>query len=139
MFSDVMDFILGETPAASGLSAGGVFAINDIESEIRAWIDRNGSDGISAPSIRVNATDLSKIDAESEAVAVSTVFSLTTGSATSIGIGYARNQVGTNTVAYMNSVRLVDTAGGDIVIAATDLAHHPLRGDFRSDFGGPRN
>ena len=123
VFGVVKEFILGESPAASGLAVGGVFTINDIKSEVKAWIDgtgTTGTTGITAPSIQVTATDTSQIDAESEAVAVAVTLSVTTGSATSIGVGYSSNLVDTDTAAYVINAGDVDTAGGDIVITATD-------------------
>ena len=112
--------LFGEGVGSSALSAGGVYAENAIHSDVAAYIDGSGTEGVNANSIALTADDESTVDAEAEAVAIGAALTVTSGSSTVLGVSIARNLVNSNSAAYIVNANQVDTAGGSVIISAKD-------------------
>ena len=80
--------------AGVGVAGSGVFAENVIRAHVKAEINGDGANGISATSILVKATDQSKITAVAGAAALAAAFAgVGAAVAVSIGVSLARNTI----------------------------------------------
>ena len=76
-----------------GLSGAGVYTENRIAVHVKAFVDGDGANGISAASITLKAADTSSITAVAGAVSVAASFAGAVGVSLSIGVPIARNEI----------------------------------------------
>ncbi len=88
---------------------------------MQAYIDGDGSSGISANSVSLTAIDSSSITANATAVSLAATFAI--GAAISIGVSVATNEINNHVSSYIQNVSngLTTTAGG-VQLAATETA-----------------
>ena len=79
---------------AVGASGAGVYTDNHVTADVKAYVDGDGTNGISATSITVKAVDTSTITAIAGAASVAAAFSGTVGASLSIAVSLAFNQIG---------------------------------------------
>ena len=92
--------VLGVGVAASG---AGTDAENSIGATIKAYIDGDGSTGITANTVSVTATDSSTIVADSEAASVSVAYGTVGAAALSVGTAIATNTIGNDVEASISN------------------------------------
>ncbi len=106
-----------------GVAGAGVYTENKIESHISAYIDGDGSTGISAASLSLNADDTSTINADAGAAALSAALGVKVGLSIAVGIALATNEVNNEISAYIaNADQFVKATSGDITINASETA-----------------
>ncbi len=120
--------------AASG---AGVYSENRINSVVQAYIDGDGAttatDGISAASVHIAASDASGINAVAGAASLAASVGGTGGGAVSIGLSIAINEVRNDVEAYIsNADGGVTTSGGSITISAVSQGRHLFDLDLTS-------
>ncbi|MHC5860002.1 hypothetical protein [Nostoc sp.] len=105
----------------ASLSGSGVSTENKIATKVQAYIDGDGSTGISASNINVTATDTSSIAANAEAVSIGVTIAI--GGAISFGISLARNEISNDVAAFVENINndLTATSGG-IQLKATETS-----------------
>ncbi|MDA8435110.1 MAG: hypothetical protein M0Z98_03915, partial [Actinomycetales bacterium] len=114
--------ISGGGTTGVGASGAGVFTQNKIRSDVKAFIDGDGSTSqVSAKSITVTADDASGIRAIAGAAAIAMSFAGTAAVSVSIGLSIALNEVANDVAAYVKDVPTVKATGGNIDIAATSI------------------
>jgi len=96
---------------ASG-SGAGAQTVNKIASQVYAYIDGDGADGISAASVTIKAHETASITATTAAVSVA--LSFTIGGAVSLAIALADNEIANDVAAYVTRTgdTLTTTSGG---------------------------
>ncbi len=115
----------GGTTTGVGISAGGSYAENKIKTDIKAYIDGDGSGGINAQSVGVTADDSSGINAIAGAGSIAAGFGSTVGVAVSVGLSLGFNKIENDVKAYItNADQGVKTSGGDIAISALSQGQH---------------
>ena len=103
----------------ASLSGAGAAATNRISTQVQAFIDGDGTTGISALSVTITATDSSGISAIAGAAAVAAGFGVV-GAALSIAVTIAYNEVDNDVDAYVaNADQGVSTTGGAMKVAAS--------------------
>ena len=116
---------LGAGPVGVGVAAAGSAAVNKITTQVQAFIDGNGVDGISASSVRLSASDTSTIEAVTGTAALSAGFGAV-GVAVSVSGSLAHNEIDNDIAAYIinaDAVEATGTAAGDgIFIEASEEA-----------------
>ena len=118
--SFLFDILLGKSPSTSAFTAGGVVTWNAINSDVSAYIEGSGSEGVNAPGILLEAKDSSVIKSVAETSVISDAFTLTNGSSIAIGFTIAGNQIDTRSSAYILNAPGIYTGGGNVDIKATD-------------------
>ncbi len=112
----------GGTSTGVAISAAGTYAENKIKTDVKAYIDGDGNDGIHAASVTVVADDSSGINAIAGAASLAAGFGSTTGVAVAVGLSLGFNEISNNVEAYIsNADQGVTTTGGelgDITISA---------------------
>lgn len=106
----------------ASLSGAGVGVDNKIATNVKAFIDGDGSLGINATSISLTATDASTISTEAQAASIAATFAI--GAAISVGVSIAKNEISNNVSAYVQNITakgLVATTG-DITLKAEEKA-----------------
>ena len=106
----------------ASLSGAGVGVDNKIATNVKAFIDGDGSLGINATSISLTATDASTITTEAQAASIAATFAI--GAAISVGISIAKNEISNTVSAYVQNITakgLVATTG-DITLKAEEKA-----------------
>ena len=112
----------GGGAALAGAGAG-VSATNLISTNVKAYIDGDGTGGITASSISLTAEDLSTINALAGAAALSLSFSPGAGLSVSVAATIARNSIANTVDAYIqNAAQEVQATAGSITIQATEQA-----------------
>jgi hypothetical protein len=115
--------IAGGGKVGVGVSGAGVYTENNIQAFVKAYIDGDGSTGVSADSVSLNATDDSTITASAIAASLAAGLGGTAGIAVSIGISLATNEINNDVAAYIaNADQGVDTTVGGITINASEDA-----------------
>ena len=108
-----------------GLSGAGVYAENQIRTDIKADIDGDGAAGISAASVQVVATDASTIDAIAGAASLAAAFGAEIGVAVSIGLSIGLNQVDNDVQAFIvNADNGITTSAGGVTISSATQGRH---------------
>ena len=115
--------VAGGGAAGVGVGGAGVSADNRIATLVTAAIDGDGAatatDGISAGSISITATDASMINAVAAAASIAAGVGGGVGAGVSIGISVAHNLVANQVLAYIaNADEGVVTANGTVSIQA---------------------
>jgi hypothetical protein len=114
--------IAGSGIAGVGTSGSGVKAENKIGIDIETFIDGDGTQGIKAASISLDANDHSEITARAGAASLAGSFG-GTGASVSIGVSLARNIIDNFVKAYIdNADQGVESTTGDITINALEDA-----------------
>lgn len=112
----------GGTTTGVAVSAAGTYAENKIKTDVKAYIDGDGNNGIHAASVSVVADDSSGINAIAGAASLAAGFGSTTGVAVAVGLSLGFNEISNNVEAYIsNADQGVTTTGGelgDITISA---------------------
>ncbi len=112
---------------AVGLGGSGVSAINKIGASVKAYLDGDGAVGIVAPSISLNAEDMSTIKAIAGAVSLAAAFAGDVGVALSISVTLAKNEINNQVEASIkNANNQVRSTVGGIKVKATeseDIGH----------------
>src|SRR5262249_30724996 len=130
---------LGFSVASAGGGPGGALArtgagssaINKLSTDVMAFIDGDGADGISATSITLTAADTSKITANVAAASLGLAASGSISGSLSVGVSLADNTIGNRVDAYIQNGHSVTARAGDIRLTA----NVPLdEGDFPHDF-----
>ena len=106
----------------ASLSGAGVGVDNKIATNVKAFIDGDGSLGINATSISLTATDASTISTEAQAASIAATFAI--GAAISVGVSIAKNEISNTVSAYVQNITakgLVATTG-DITLKAEEKA-----------------
>ncbi len=108
---------------AVGLGGSGVSAINKIGASIKAYLDGDGAIGIVAPSISLNAEDMSTIKAIAGAVTLAAAFAGDVGVAFSITVTLAKNEINNQVEASIKKAndQVRSTVGG-VKAKATESA-----------------
>jgi hypothetical protein len=115
--------IAASSTSALGASGAGVDVENEIFTQVEAFVDGDGANGISADAISLSAEDLSEITAVALAGAVAGAVGGTTGGAAGIGVSRARNRIEEEVEAYIqNADTGVTTTGGAITLTANAAA-----------------
>ncbi|MGB8168696.1 MAG: hypothetical protein WCF18_14460, partial [Chthoniobacteraceae bacterium] len=112
-----------------GVSGAGVYTENKIKSNVEAFIDGDGavaaSDGVTAGSVTISASDSSSIDAIAGAAALAGSAGGTTGAAVSIGLSIAFNEISGDTAGYIkNADQGVVSTTGNISVSAISQGKH---------------
>jgi len=113
--------------AASGktgvsVSAAGVYADNEIQSQVQAYIDGSGS-VISADSISIIADDSSGISAFAGAASLAASLSGNTGVSVAVGLSLAFNEISNDVDAFVRGAN-VTTDSGDLSLSAESKGKH---------------
>jgi hypothetical protein len=116
---------IGAGPVGVGVAAAGSAAVNKITTQVQAFIDGDGVDGIRASSVRLHAADASQISAITGAAAVSGGFGAV-GVSVSVAGCLAHNEIGNDIAAYITRADSLHTTGvgpdDGIVIEASEAA-----------------
>ena len=89
----------GSVAAAVGKGAGiaaagsGVRSENTIRADVRAFIDGDGSTGITAPEVQLSAQDVSTIEADAGSASVAAAFGGTVAISAAVGVTLAKNTI----------------------------------------------
>ena len=110
----------GGTTVGVGISGAGVYSENKIQTHIKAYIDGDGSEGITARSARIVSDDSSVIDSIAGAAALSAGIGTSgAGVAVSIGLSLAFNEIRNDVGAYVKDADFgLTTSSGDVTIRA---------------------
>ncbi len=119
----------GGGTAGIAASGAGVYAENRINSVVQAYIDGDGAntdtDGISAASVHIAASDASGINAVAGAASLAASVGGTGGGAVSIGLSIAINEVRNDVEAYISDADGgVTTSSGSITISAVSQGQY---------------
>ncbi len=124
----------GGTSTGVAVSAAGTYAENRIKTDVKAYIDGDGTAGIHAGSVTVKADDSSGINAIAGAASIAAGFGSTAGVAVAIGLSLGFNEISDNVEAYISNVdqgvttTVVSLGGittsGDITISAVSQGQH---------------
>ncbi len=124
----------GGTNTGVAVSAAGTYAENKIKTDVKAYIDGDGTAGIHAGSVAVKADDSSGINAIAGAASLAAGFGSSAGVAVAVGLSLGFNEVSNNVEAYINNadqgvittvVNLGNvTTSGDITISAVTQGQH---------------
>jgi hypothetical protein len=115
--------IAGGGKVGVGVSGAGVYTENNIQTDVKAYIDGDGSTGISVASLSLDATDESDITASAIAASLAAGLGGKAGIAVSIGISLATNEINNDVAAYIaNAGERVETTAGGITINASEDA-----------------
>ena len=113
--------VAGGGDAGVGVSAGGAFAQNVIENDLRAYVNGDGASGIRATSATITATDAAGIHVLAGAASVAAAVGADAGIAVSIGLGIALNSVSGAVTAYIaNATHALNTTTGGVAVSATE-------------------
>src|SRR5207247_2207315 len=125
VFAGAVALTAGEG-AGLAISGAGVYAENKIATDVRALIDGDGADGITAASVALSATDASGIKALAGAASIAATFGGEIGAAISLALSIAFNDVSNQVEAAISDADqgVTTTAGGVSVEANT--AGRPL-------------
>ena len=105
------------------LSGAGAGAMNRISADVQAYIDGDGTSGITADSIALAADDTSRINAITGAATLAGGFGAT-GVAVSVGVAVAHNSISNDVAAFITRADTGVTATvGDISLAATESSN----------------
>jgi hypothetical protein len=114
---------VGAGQVGVGISGAGVSTQNKINSNVKAYIDGDGSGidaGISVGAIDIDATDSSTINATAGAASIAAGFGQV-GVSISIGVAIASNTIDNNIMAYItNADSGISAFKGDIDVHASD-------------------
>ncbi|MBA3346941.1 MAG: hypothetical protein H0T13_00095, partial [Actinobacteria bacterium] len=104
------------------LTGAGVYTENRIATDVRAVVDGDGDFGITAASVKVEATDASGIRAIAGAASIAVSFGGTSGLAFALGVSIAINDVSNRVeAAIQNAVPGVTTTVGALTVTARTL------------------
>src|SRR6185295_8807066 len=106
--------------AALAASGSGVNVVNRIATDVKAYIDGDGEDGIEATSVTLSATDTSDIDADAESASVAASFAGGTGASISIGVSLAHNEISNVVQASIANADDVHVGTGSVSLTATE-------------------
>ncbi|MCO6457026.1 MAG: hypothetical protein J5I93_17150, partial [Pirellulaceae bacterium] len=118
----------GSAAIAAGGAAGfagsgvGVRSENTLAADVRASIDGDRDQGITAASLRMHAEDTSTIQADTGAVSLAASLSGGAAVALSVGVAEATNVIRNNVSAYLANAGSVTTTAGGISITADEEA-----------------
>ena len=116
----------GETGVS--VSGAGVFAQNRTNSDVEAFVNGDGTTGISAASFSATATNAVGVRVIAGAVSVAVAVGGDAGVGVSLGLSIALNDVGGQTLAYVaNANDGLSTSTGDVTLSAS-TAGRPLTG-----------
>ena len=104
-----------------GVSGAGASTQNKVASQINAYIDGVGDDGVQAASVALSASDQSAITAFAGAASIAASFG-STGVAVSIGVGLARNSITNDVSAYITNAPSI----GNVAGVSTDARYSTL-------------
>jgi hypothetical protein len=122
--------VVAGSAAASGAGVGvsvsgaGAVAVNTISTDLKAFIEGDGTEGVSAGSLTISAEDASSISAVTGAASLAAAFG-GVGVAVSIGVSGAYNQISNNVAAYIYNAGDsggITTTTGNITVEATESA-----------------
>ena len=117
----------GGAQTSAAVSAGGVFAQNKINQDVKAYVDGDGADGIEADSASLIADNTARISSIAGAATVAGGFSGTTGVSVLIGLSVALNEVDGNVEAYVaNADNGLETTTGSVIVTASSQADEPI-------------
>ena len=111
--------------AAAGIavSGAGVYTENRVSARVRAFVDGDGTTGISAAPPRFSAHDTSAIGAIAGAASIGAAFGGTAGVAVSVAVSLAHNSISNEVEAYVaNADTSFTTTTGGITIDALENA-----------------
>ena len=102
------------------VSGAGVYTENRVGTDVRAGVDGDGGNGISANGIALTAHDGTTIRAIAGAASIAAGVGGSTGVSVSIGLAIAINEVTNQSLAFIsNASGGVDAGGGDVTITAS--------------------
>ncbi|MGC9326117.1 MAG: hypothetical protein ACP5I1_00645, partial [Candidatus Hinthialibacter sp.] len=109
--------ISASTDKSGALTVGGVLALNEIDTDVKAYIEE--ADAVSSGGdLTLIAKDISRIHSEALSAALSGNISGSSGAAVSIGLSIARNAIAGDVEAYINNIASLDVNAGSILIDA---------------------
>ncbi len=108
---------------AFGLGGSGVLSENKIAADIKAGINGDGTNGIRAQSVTIDAKDVSKIDAEADGVAVAIAATGSVAGTLTIGVALARNEIANNIEASIIAADALTTTVGGVSVTAAESAN----------------
>jgi Ca2+-binding RTX toxin-like protein len=115
--------ISGAGTTGVGLSGSGADGKNKIATQIKAFIEGDGSTGIVADSVTLTAQDTSKITADVVGGSLAGAFAGEVGVSLSIGVALAYNEIRNDIATFMkNGVSPVETLTGGITLYAGETA-----------------
>jgi Ca2+-binding RTX toxin-like protein len=121
----------GAGVAGIALSGSGVSTENRIRTLVKAFIDGDGSNSLSANDVTLNAHDDATIRADALAMSVASSGGGVAGVSVSIGIAVAYNEVDNDVAAYIRDMASFQ-AQGDIVLDARTVGSAPQAEDYAS-------
>lgn len=101
-----------------GLSGAGVNAENEIYTDVQASITGDGTAGITAGSIALDAHDASSIRTIAGAASLAATFAGGTSVAVSIGVALAKNTIDNDVAAFILNADDVTTTIGDVTLSS---------------------
>ena len=114
--------ISGGGTAGVGLSGSGADAKNKISTQVKAFIEGDGTTGIVAENITLTAFDLSGIKADVGAGSLAASFAGTAAVSLSIGVALAENAIMNQVEAYIANADSVTATDGSITVQALEGA-----------------
>ena len=113
--------VSGGSSAGIGLSGAGVSVDNEVEVDIKSFINGDGGTGITVGNLVLTATDQSTVTALAGAASLAASFAGEVGVSASIGVSLAKNSINDDVEAYVSNtpIGLTTTVGGIDVEAKT--------------------
>ena len=112
----------GSTSIGLAGAGAGSNALNEMATMVTAAIDGNGSAGIQAGSITLQATDTSSIEAVTGAASLAVSFGGTGAVSLAVGVAIANNEIGNDVAAYLENANNVTTTGALSATASEDAS-----------------